>query len=87
MVLMLRAVAQSKQRVILLTGWGGLSNDDLPDKVFKIDEVPHDWLFPQVKAVIHHGGAGTTAEAIRAGVPSIVTPFFFDQFFWGQRLA
>jgi len=48
---------------------------------------PHDWLFPRVSAVVHHGGAGTTAAALRAGVPSVILPFFFDQGFWGRRLA
>ena len=49
--------------------------------------MPHDWLFPQVAAVVHHGGAGTTAAGLRAGVPSINIPFFGDQPFWGQRVA
>ena len=75
------------QRGILLTGWGGLDGDDLPDHVFRIDAVPHDWLFPKMAAVVHHGGAGTTATALRAGVPSIITPFFADQFFWASRVA
>jgi sterol 3beta-glucosyltransferase len=51
-----------------------------------IDSTPHSWLFPRVAAVIHHGGAGTTAAGFRAGVPSIVIPFNFDQPFWGQRV-
>ncbi|HET7090157.1 MAG TPA: nucleotide disphospho-sugar-binding domain-containing protein, partial [Anaerolineae bacterium] len=55
--------------------------------MLKIDAVPHEWLFPRMAAIVHHGGAGTTAEAVRAGVPSIVTPFFADQPFWGQRIA
>ncbi|MBN1179041.1 MAG: glycosyltransferase family 1 protein [Anaerolineae bacterium] len=83
----LDAIARCGQRAILLTGWSGVSNSALPDDVFAIDQVPHDWLFPQVKAVIHHGGAGTTAAVLRSGVPSIVAPFFFDQFFWGRRVA
>ncbi|MEM7032279.1 MAG: nucleotide disphospho-sugar-binding domain-containing protein [Chloroflexota bacterium] len=68
------------------TGWGGLHNTDLPDHVFKVEAVPHDWLFPQMSAVVHHGGAGTTAAGVRAGVPSILTPFFGDQPFWGWRV-
>jgi len=52
-----------------------------------IDSVPFDWLFPQMAAVVHHGGAGTTAAGLRAGVPSILVPFFADQFFWGWRVS
>jgi sterol 3beta-glucosyltransferase len=51
------------------------------------DSIPHSWLFPRVSAVIHHGGASTVAAGLRAGVPSIVIPFFGDQPFWGQRVA
>ncbi|MGK7903713.1 MAG: glycosyltransferase [Hormoscilla sp.] len=85
--LVLNALTQTGQRGILLTGWGGLSNIDLPDNVFKIDSVPHDWLFPQMAAVVHHGGVGTTAAVLRAGVPSIIVPFAVDQPFWGRRVA
>jgi sterol 3beta-glucosyltransferase len=52
-----------------------------------IDAAPHDWLFPQMAAVVHHGGAGTTAAGLRAGIPSIICPFFGDQPFWGRRVA
>jgi len=52
-----------------------------------VESVPYDWLFPRVAAVVHHGGAGTTSAGLRAGVPSIVVPFFGDQPFWGQRIA
>ena len=52
-----------------------------------IDSIPHSWLFPRVAAVVHHGGAGTTAAGFSAGVPSIVIPFFADQPYWGQRVA
>ncbi len=55
--------------------------------VFTLTEVPHDWLFPRMAAVVHHGGAGTTAAGLRAGVPAIITPVYSDQFFWGQRVA
>jgi UDP:flavonoid glycosyltransferase YjiC (YdhE family) len=60
---------------------------DLPESVFMVDAVPFSWLFPRVAAVIHHGGAGTTAAGLRAGVPSVVIPFFGDQPFWGRRVA
>jgi UDP:flavonoid glycosyltransferase YjiC (YdhE family) len=85
--LILQALAQTGQRAILLSGWNGLKAEKLPDHVLVIDSAPHDWLFERVAAVIHHGGAGTTAAGLRAGVPSIVIPFFGDQPFWGQRVA
>lgn len=85
--LVLQALARTQQRAILLSGWGGLSQEDLPETVFMVDSIPHSWLFPRVAAVIHHGGAGTTAAGLRAGVPAIVIPFFGDQLFWGQRVA
>jgi sterol 3beta-glucosyltransferase len=81
-----QALARAGQRAIMLSGWGGLHQAD-SDSVFMVDSVPHAWLFPQVAAVVHHGGAGTTAASLRAGVPSIVIPFHGDQPFWGQRVA
>ncbi len=83
----IQALERSGQRGILLTGWGGLQTGDLPDSVFAVDSVPHDWLFPRMAAVVHHGGAGTTAAGLRAGAPTIVVPFFGDQPFWGRRVA
>lgn len=84
--LVLRALAHAGQRAIILSGWGGLGAADLPDTVLAVDSVPHSWLFPRMAAVVHHGGAGTTAAGLRAGVPTVVTPFFGDQYFWGQRV-
>jgi UDP:flavonoid glycosyltransferase YjiC (YdhE family) len=55
--------------------------------VLLIDEVPHAWLFPQLAAVVHHGGAGTTGAGLRAGVPPVLIPFFADQPFWAERVA
>ncbi|BCX03093.1 MAG: hypothetical protein KatS3mg053_1031 [Candidatus Roseilinea sp.] len=52
-----------------------------------IESVPHEWLFPRTKAVVHHGGAGATAAGLCAGVPNVVVPFFGDQPFWGWRVA
>jgi sterol 3beta-glucosyltransferase len=85
--LVLQAIAMTGQRAILQSGWGGLSKTDLPDNVFVVDSISHSWLFPRVAAVVHHGGAGTTAAGLRAGVPTIVIPFFGDQPFWGRRVA
>jgi sterol 3beta-glucosyltransferase len=60
--------------------------DDYPDTIYQLSAVPHDWLFPQIQGVVHHGGAGTTAAGLRAGLPTVIKPFFGDQRFWGQRL-
>jgi UDP:flavonoid glycosyltransferase YjiC (YdhE family) len=84
--LVLDALAQTGQRGLLLTGWGGLRPELVPNNVFVVDAVPHSWLFPRMAAVVHHGGAGTTAEALRAGVPSVIVPFVLDQPFWGARV-
>jgi sterol 3beta-glucosyltransferase len=54
--------------------------------VLRIGSVPHHWLFPRMRAIVHHGGAGTTAAAVRAGVPNWIVPFFGDQSFWGRRM-
>ncbi|MEW6379212.1 MAG: glycosyltransferase [bacterium] len=83
----LEALVQSGQRGILQAGWTGLGETELPDGVFRIETSPHDWLFPQMAAVVHHGGAGTVAAGLRAGVPSIITPAMADQPFWGKRVA
>lgn len=85
--IMLDAVQQSGQRAVLLSGWAGLGSQDLPDTIYKLDYVPHNWLFPRMAAVVHHGGAGTTGASLRAGVPTIVVPHFADQPFWGRRVA
>lgn len=83
----LSALARTGQRGILLTGWGGIGTQKLPDNVFAIDAAPHDWLFPKMAAVVHHGGAGTTAASLRAGIPTVVVPFIADQPFWGDRVC
>jgi len=82
--LVVQALALSGQRGIVMTGWGALKHEQLPETVFAVDDVPHDWLFPQTAAVVHHGGAGTTGAGLRAGVPTIIIPFMSDQPFWGD---
>lgn len=82
--LILDALRQAKQRAVIVTGWGGLSEIRLPDGVYAAASLPFDWLFPRVAAAVHHGGAGTTAAALRAGIPSVVVPFGLDQPFWGR---
>ena len=85
--LLVQALTRSGQRGILFSGSFGISQAEVPDEVFTLSEVPHDWLFPRMAAVVHHGGAGTTAAGLHAGVPTIITPIYGDQFFWGQRIA
>ena len=75
------------RRALLHSGWSGFGDAALPPSMRSIGHVPHDWLFPRVSIVVHHGGAGTTHTAARAGVPSIVLPFAADQFFWANRLC
>lgn len=85
--LVIEALKQSGQRGVLATGWSGMSMlDTLPENIFMLESAPHAWLFPRMAAVIHHGGAGTTAAGLRAGVPSIIIPSGTDQFAWGRRV-
>jgi len=84
--MVLEALERTGRRGIVSTGWGGLRAEELPSNVLAIGGVPHEWLFPRMAAVVHHGGAGTTAAGLRAGRPSVVTPFFADQGFWGRRV-
>jgi sterol 3beta-glucosyltransferase len=82
----LKALAKVEARAVLGSGWGGLGSGNLPPFVFALEDGPHDWLFPRMAAIVHHGGAGTTGAAIRAGKPSVVTPFIADQFAWARLL-
>ena len=86
--LILDAVRRTGQRALISKGWGDLGVDEkLPENVFLIGDVPHEWLFKQVSCVVHHGGAGTTAAGIAQGRPTVVIPFFGDQMFWGAMVA
>ncbi len=84
--LILEAIRPLGTRAILATGWGGLSAVEIPDSVHMLESAPHDWLFPQCSAVVHHGGAGTTGAGLRAGKPTVICPFFGDQPFWGRQI-
>jgi len=84
--MVLTALDRSGQRGILGSGWSGIREDNLPDAVHIVGSVPHAWLFPRMAAVVHHGGVGTTAAELGAGLPSILTPFFGDQPCWGRRV-
>jgi len=84
-----KAVKLAGTRALVSKGWGGLGADEVgePENIFMLGNVPHDWLFQHVSAVVHHGGAGTTAAGILAGRPTVVVPFFGDQPFWGAMIA
>lgn len=85
--IIVEALEITKQRGIINKGWGGLGNLAEPkDFIYLLDNCPHDWLFLQCKAVVHHGGAGTTAAGLKAACPTAIVPFFGDQPFWGERV-
>ena len=88
--LIFEAVRRSRVRALISSGWadiGGQVPDDLQSSVLLIKDVPHEWLFQHVSAVVHHGGSGTTAAGIKAGKPTFIVPFFGDQPFWGDMVA
>lgn len=76
---------RSKQRAVILSGWGSVHRTSTSDVLY-LDAVPHDWLLPRCKMLMHHGGAGTTSAGLRAGIPQVVVPFMADQPFWGKRV-
>jgi sterol 3beta-glucosyltransferase len=80
----LEALSIAGERAVLAAGWGGLKPTELPPSIFLVESAPHDWLFPQVSAVVHHGGAGSTMAGLRAGKPTVICPFLGDQPFWGS---
>ncbi|KAK3678878.1 hypothetical protein LTR78_001331 [Recurvomyces mirabilis] len=84
-----KATKQAGIRALVNKGWGGFgtSNEDTPDHIFMLENTPHDWLFPKVKAVVHHGGAGTTAIGLKCAKPTMIVPFFGDQQFWGAMVS
>ena len=88
------SVLKADVRCILSKGWSDRLGDpaavksevDLPSEIHQIKSAPHDWLFTQIDAAVHHGGAGTTGASLRAGLPTVIKPFFGDQFFFGSRV-
>ncbi len=86
--IVLEAVRRTGVRAVLAQGWGGLEPDNFAESesIMFIESAPHSWLFPQVSAVVHHGGCGTTAAGLLAGKPNIICPFFGDQPFWGRHI-
>jgi vancomycin aglycone glucosyltransferase len=84
---LIAAARAAGRRVIVSRGWADLELiDDSPDCMV-VGDLSHDVLFPRVAAVVHHGGAGTTAASARAGVPQVITPMFGDQFYWAGRIV
>ncbi|KAJ7175819.1 glycosyltransferase family 1 protein [Mycena filopes] len=89
-----KAVLRADVRAIISKGWSARmssANDKdpevvIPPECYQLDKVPHDWLFPQIDAAVHHGGAGTTGASLRAGIPTLIKPWFGDQFFWASRV-
>ncbi|KAI0122446.1 glycosyltransferase family 1 protein [Daldinia grandis] len=81
------AVELAGVRALVSKGWGGLGRVDAPDNIYMLENTPHDWLFPKVRACVIHGGAGTTAIALKCGKPTMIVPFFGDQHFWGSMVS
>jgi UDP:flavonoid glycosyltransferase YjiC (YdhE family) len=79
------ALTLTNNRGLVLSGWSDVKHR-VSDNVLYLNAVPHDWLLPQCRAIVHHGGAGTTSAGLRAGIPNIVVPFTADQPFWGRRV-
>lgn len=80
-----QALRLANLRGVLQAGWGGLTQED--EHLITIGDMPHDWLFPRMATIVHHGGSGTTHSALSAAKPSLVVPFMADQSFWGRRLT
>lgn len=84
--LVIRAVDRCGHRAIFVTGFGGLHAEDLPKNILAINNVLYSWLLPRCAALVHHGGAGSTSEGLRAGLPGLGIPFGYDQPLWAQRI-
>ena len=86
--LIFEAVKKAGGRALVSKGWGGLGDEgNTPENIYMLENTPHDWLFPRVRAAVHHGGAGTTAIGLKCGKPTMIVPFFGDQPFWGAMVA
>jgi len=88
----IKAVLKSDVRAIISKGWSSRmskkndSDIEFPPECYPLEKVPHDWLFPKIDAALHHGGAGTTGASLRAGIPTLIKPWFGDQYFWASRV-
>lgn len=91
----IKGVEKSGVRAIIAKGWSSRGGDpakegeaiDMPDSCYGLEKVPHGWLFPRIQAAMHHGGAGTVGASLRAGIPTLIKPWFGDQFFWAGRVT
>jgi UDP:flavonoid glycosyltransferase YjiC (YdhE family) len=86
MPLIADAARRAGQRVVIGKFWDAPSELANSDDVFFIKKYPHRKLFPQMAAVVHHGGAGTTATTAISGVPQIIVPHLLDQYYWGNQV-
>jgi sterol 3beta-glucosyltransferase len=85
--LVIKALKLAGKRGIINTGGSGMNQtEEIAEDILFVKDIPHEWLFPKMSAVVHHGGAGTTAEGLRAGVPSAIIPYGNDQFAWGRKI-
>ncbi|KAE9049457.1 Sterol 3-beta-glucosyltransferase [Phytophthora rubi] len=85
--MIIEAAEQAGVRVLIQSSWSDMAGDlTIPENIFFLGSCPHDWLMPRVSAVVHHGGAGTTAAGLLAGKPTFIVPFFGDQPFWGRAV-
>lgn len=82
----IESIRKTGIRAVIATGWSKMESRVSSDRIHFIDSAPHDWLFERVKAVVHHGGAGTTAAGLRAGKPTLICPVAVDQPFWGYMV-
>nr|XP_031864085.1 uncharacterized protein CI109_000729 [Kwoniella shandongensis]KAA5531157.1 hypothetical protein CI109_000729 [Kwoniella shandongensis] len=91
----IKAVEKANVRAIIAKGWSSRGGDPakegeeivFPPSCYGVDKIPHSWLFPRVQAALHHGGAGTVGASLRAGIPTLIKPWFGDQFFWSIRVT
>lgn len=80
-----KSLKQTNNRGVILSGWGSMKRESTNNLLY-LESVPHDWLLPKCKMIIHHGGAGTTSAGLRAEIPQVIVPFMADQPFWGSRV-
>lgn len=84
----IRVLTRRQIPCIINTSWGGLKKpESYPEHIHFVEDIPYDWLFPRLYAVVHHGGAGTTHTAVKYACPSLVIPHAVDQFFWGETIS
>jgi sterol 3beta-glucosyltransferase len=84
--IVVRSIRRLGVRAVVGTGWGAMGAASATDDIFVVDDVPHEWLFARVAAVVHHGGSGTVGATLRAGKPAVIVPYVVDQPFWGWAL-